>query len=115
MTIADIVIKTDDDYKFDPFKENIEYKKVDFGHYYIEGFFKSGTKTAHGMGRITIKNDSVKEGMFFNGQFTGYGRFIQSDRYIIGQWRNSKLNGYAKLVFTSNGNFVEGIFIDDIY
>ena len=53
--IATIVLKTDEDWQFDPFKEDLEFKKFYHGDWYYEGFVKKGTKLKHGIGRMTNK------------------------------------------------------------
>ena len=74
MTIADITIKSEDDWKFNPFIEAIEYKVVDFGSYIHYGFFKTGTLIRHGIGRTIAKNKYIDEGMYIDNGLTGYGR-----------------------------------------
>ena len=54
MQIASIVLKSDEDYLFDPYKVELEYKTIDFGNYVYEGFVKEGTETFHGIGRMIL-------------------------------------------------------------
>ena len=67
MTIADIVIKSDDDNMFDPYEasNSVYYKaNVDFHDYIMSGFFKTGTEIPHGICRKVVKNKEIYEGLF---------------------------------------------------
>ena len=64
MESTDIILKTDWDYMFNPYEVEVEYKYLDFGDYYIEGFFKKQTTQAHGIARKVWKNSRVYEGYF---------------------------------------------------
>ena len=117
MTIADIVIKSDDYNIFDPYEasNNVYYKEKYFHDYIMSGFFKTGTDIPHGICRKVVKNREIYEGLFVNGKLNGYSRCIYNDGrvYKLGQWLERKLNGYAKLVNTQNNIIAEGIWKDD--
>ena len=67
MTIFDIVVKSEDDYMFDPYNVpgGIEYKEnVVSGSFLFSGFFKTGTSIKHGICRRVLKNDNIYESIF---------------------------------------------------
>jgi hypothetical protein len=55
----------------------------------------------NGHGVYKFKNGSLYEGDFVDNQFSGRGKLIDklNDLTIVGEFRNSQPNGYARIVY----------------
>ena len=75
----------------------LEFKKQDRENVQAIGFFKKGTNTLHGLGRIVTKNGFILEGMHQKNQLNGYGRSILADgSFYEGMYKNHKRDGKGK-------------------
>lgn len=60
-----------------------------------------------------VYSDAVYEGDIINGKKEGVGSLkVKDGTYVIGNWKNDKLNGIASITYPAGGSYT-GDFIDD--
>jgi len=92
-----------------------QFKKVNFKNYFAIGQFRKGTNIINGMARRIFDSNLVQEGMFANGDLSGYVRIVyQNGASYTGSFRNFMRNGYGVNV-QSNGEKQVGLWRENDY
>ena len=83
LSIVDVIQNSQLFLNFDA--DQIEFKREEFDTAYIIGFFIKGTQTRYGICRRITKTGQIQEGNFKNSDLNGYARVIYtSGNYYIG-------------------------------
>lgn len=83
--------------QFDFVKGEIQGKNQYSIKYKYQGQISKENQKPCGIGRAIMEDNTIHEGLFYNGQMNGFGRsFYPDGTYYVGTYRNGKKEGEGR-------------------